>query len=228
MSADGMPVDAFGAEKNLRRCAGEIQRLADMASTLADDLEREREDARNLLIRPLSGIDKHEATGELHRVAGLIFVEAADGGYTATSGPLLHSFIGRFGASYGNVPPSRSTVTKFWGHPVDCSPKTRQAVLRGIFSAIDSAQEEVGGDEARLIQEARRAVEGWCDAYFMTERHVTERIESVARRLSDIAFIAKILGLTNEAGVSSVKDFAAYVSPLHVGEIDSLWNVTRE
>lgn len=225
MTANGMPVNPFGREMGLYECAGEIQTLASRAIVLAERLEKEREDARELLMSPLAGIDKHEAREAFHKSAGLILAESAGDYYVACSGPQLHRFIERFGTSYGDTPPSRSTVAKFWGHPIECSPMTRRAVLKGIFSAINTAQRESGDGCSLALDNARNSIEEWCEAYLMTERHITDRIESAARRLHDIGFIARTLGMTSEQGVLSVRDYASYVSPLHIGDIDSLWDM---
>ena len=227
-----------GKEANLRQCVSDMQRYADEVSGLADRFEREAEDARNLLLEPLPGIDAEEAKASFREATKLIAVECEPTGAAyefvpmtgegkATlfvyTGSTLHAFIERFGTAYGSVPPGLTTVKTVWGDPAGCSKKTRQAVLRGIFSAIDKAFESSEEMDAIHLKQARLEMTRWIEGHFMTEGRILDREREAIRRLEGInETIYLLVHFADEKMTASVSDYARFEQSRHAEAYDPL------
>ena len=208
-----MSAEAGHNEKTLGQLAEDARRFADQVSALADRLEKERIDAGALLLSPLAGVDADEAKREFHEIAKTLQATGPEGGfYAVSSGRSLAQFVVQFGRAYdANTPPSGRTVETFWSDPIGCPKKTRQAVLRGILSALDSAAERGDRTQTLLLAASRESLLRWVDSHFMTLAHVEEREAEAERRILCALSVAQDMTKVDEKSAACVATYARFI-----------------
>ena len=208
-----MSIGAEQADMTLSQLAEDARRLAERVALLADRLEKERMDAGALLLSPLADVDADEAKREFREIAKTIQATGPEGGfYAVSSGRSLAQFVTQFGRAYdANTPPSGRTVETFWGDPIGCPKKTRQAVLRGILSALDSAAERGDRTQTLLLAASRESLLRWVDSHFMTLTHVEEREAEAARRIRCALSVAQDMTKVDEKSAACIATYARFI-----------------